>query len=561
MMAHQSNICRRIQRRGQEHKNPQYNWEGIVKKLRALTGLWTILFSVSLAISLVSCGSGNGGNSTSSSSSQIASLKSQGARVAVHRRTGMVSFIGVDPRAPIPSPSVGKGLIAEDAAMAVVQAYGPLFGLREPSKELRIMKKSILENGRSMVRYQQHHQGVPIIAGEIIVNVDSGGNLLSIGGETSPSLTLDVTPRLSADQARDIAVGAITKWYDVNSGDLTVTTPELSIYDPRLLEPSTLPATLVWRIEVSAMGVVPIREFVLVDAQKGGIRMHFTQIETAKNRLTYDANSADVLPGTQKCTESSNNNACTSGTLVDADYAHRYAGDTYDFYYNYHGRDSLDGSGMTLISTVRYCRTGYPCPYANAFWNGTQMVYGAGFSRARDVVGHELTHGVTSHTSNLFYYYESGAINESLSDIWGEFIEKTNGGTDTEWLIGELLSGGPFRSMKNPPLYSNPDKMTSSYYYVGDLDNGGVHTNSGVNNKAAYLMTDGATFNGRTVTGLGITKVAKIYYEAQTHLLTSGSNYYDLYQSLYQACLNLVGPQALFSETANRCVTPPMQLK
>ena len=172
------------------------------------------------------------------------------------------------------------------------------------------------------------------------------------------------------------------------------------------------------------------------------------------------------------------------------------------------------------------------------------------------MVGHELTHGVTDYTSNLFYYYQSGAINESFSDLWGEFIDLTNGsGTDTDavkWKLGEDLpsSSGIIRDMKYPTLYSDPDKMTSAYYdYDTDFsDNGGVHTNSGINNKAVYLMTDGDTFNGKTVTGLGITKVAKIYYEAQAHLLTSGSNYYDLYQYLYQACLTLVDTSGITSD-------------
>ena len=101
--------------------------------------------------------------------------------------------------------------------------------------------------------------------------------------------------------------------------------------------------------------------------------------------------------------------------------------------------------GMTLVSTTRYCPNSSHCPYANAFWNGDQMVYGAGFASADDVVGHELTHGVTESTSNLFYYYQSGAINESFSDVWGEFIDQTNGaGTDTarvKWLIGEDIPG------------------------------------------------------------------------------------------------------------------------
>lgn len=180
------------------------------------------------------------------------------------------------------------------------------------------------------------------------------------------------------------------------------------------------------------------------------------------------------------------------------------------------------------------------------------MVYGDGYSQADDVVGHELTHGVTEKESGLFYYYQSGAINESFSDVWGELIDLTNGsGTDTagvRWEMGEDIPGiGAIRDMSDPTLFGDPDKMTSANYYTGicnninsNCDQGGVHFNSGINNKTAFLMTDGGTFNGKTVTALGITKVAKIYYAVQTGLLTSGSDYADLYNALYQACQNLI---------------------
>jgi hypothetical protein len=264
---------------------------------------------------------------------------------------------------------------------------------------------------------------------------------------------------------------------------------------------------------------------------------------------TYSADNNKVLPGSLLCRQSRTN--CTDGDDLHADAAHDYAGDTYAFYFEKHGRDSIDDAGMEIVSTVHY-----GVDYANAFWssNDQQMVYGDayGFPLGDDVVGHELTHGVTDYESNLFYYYQSGAINESFSDLWGEFIDQTNGdGDDSEgvkWLLGEDVSGlGAIRDMKDPPAYGDPDKMTSPNYYIGSADfgwfgdYGGVHTNSGVNNKAVYLLTDGDSFNGYEVTGLGIEKVAAIYYEVQTSLLTSGADYKDLYNALYQGCLNLVG--------------------
>jgi hypothetical protein len=206
---------------------------------------------------------------------------------------------------------------------------------------------------------------------------------------------------------------------------------------------------------------------------------------------------------------------------------------------------------------VRYCPNPSSCPYQNAFWNGAQMVYGTGFA-ADDVVGHELAHGVTDFSSSLFYYYQSGAINESLSDVFGELMDQTNGaGTDSaavKWLMGEDIPGiGAIRDMEDPGAFGDPDRMTSPNYTAdpNEVDAGGVHSNSGVNNKAAFLMTDGGTFNGRTVTGLGIPKTSRIYYEASVNMLTSASDYGDLAAALQQTCNNLVGTGGI---TAADCV-------
>jgi hypothetical protein len=189
------------------------------------------------------------------------------------------------------------------------------------------------------------------------------------------------------------------------------------------------------------------------------------------------------------------------------------------------------------------------------------MVYGPGYASADDVVGHEMAHGVTAKTAALFYWFQAGAINESLSDVFGELFDLTNGaGTDTSlvrWKMGEDLPGGAIRDMSNPGAFGDPDRMSSPNYesgtdgFGGIVDSGGVHRNSGVNNKAASLLVDGGTFNGRTVSPLGVNKVAKLYYDVVANVLTSGSDYADLYDALYQSCQNLVGTAGV---TASDCV-------
>jgi Zn-dependent metalloprotease len=270
---------------------------------------------------------------------------------------------------------------------------------------------------------------------------------------------------------------------------------------------------------------------------------------------TYTANNTSALPGTFVCDQ-------TDPTCADGDSqakaAHQFAIGTISFYLNKFNRDGIDKNNMPILSTVNYCDPNAACPLDNAYWTGVQMVYGGahGYALADDVVAHELTHGVTQYESNLFYYYQSGAINESFSDLWGEYYDQVGNVTSADtvglkWLIGEDVAGlGALRSMINPPTYGDPDKMSSANYYEGAGDNGGVHQNSGVNNKAVYQMVDGGTFNGRTVAALGWDKVGAIYYEANTNLLTSGADYSDLYRALQQACTNLVGQKGI---TAGDC--------
>jgi bacillolysin len=472
-------------------------------------------------------------------------------RISYHARTSTVSFIGADQDHPIGRPAgLSSNASPEALARAFLDTYGPLFGVKDQSQELRLKRVKDNERGHSMVRLQQTHHGIPVIAGELNVNLDAAGSILSANGELLPDLQLDVNPTVVAATAKQRALGLAMKSYKLRSEVLTVTEPELWIYDSDLLgAPGLQRPTLVWRMDVES-AANDVRELVLVDAKLGTVALHFNQIADARDRRVCDNSSAIGV-----------SDACTADRYVriegqgatgnaSVDQVYDYTGNTYDFYKNRFGRDSLDAKGMALLSTVRYCPDYFNCPFQNAYWNGKQMVYGEGVD-TDDVVGHELTHGVTQYESGLFYYYQSGAINESLSDVFGELIDLTNGrGNDSanvRWDVAEDSSLGTIRNMMEPTFYYNPDKMTSYFYATDDGDNGGVHSNSGVNNKAAALMVDGGSFNGKTITGLGIDKTAKIYYEVETNLLTSGSDYQDLYNALQQACANLAGSGGITS--------------
>ncbi|HEY1306713.1 MAG TPA: M4 family metallopeptidase [Vicinamibacterales bacterium] len=462
--------------------------------------------------------------------------------------TGALRFIGTPTGFPLTHP-LGHDARTdpETAARGFLSVCGSLFGLSGDPADLALERAETTDDRRAIVRFQQMAGGLPVFGGEIIVHLDPNRNVMATIGKVLPQArTGTVAAVTSADAAR-FALEATARVHGVQSQDLVAASPQLWVFNAALIGPGLNVPRLVWRTEVTPRTLSPIRELVLIDAALGSVALQFNQIDTALQRSTYTANNTTSLPGTLVCSES--DPGCAAGD-AHAAAAHIHAGDTYNFYKVYHGRDGIDGAGGAIKSTVHYSSG-----YLNAFWNGTQMVYGdaAGFPLADDVVGHELTHGVTQNTSNLFYYYQSGAINESLSDMWGEFVDQTNGhGTDTpgvKWLLGEDVTGlGAIRNMSDPPAFADPDRMTSPNYFTFSSDNGGVHTNSGINNKAAFLMVDGGTFNGQTITGLGIYKTAKIYYEAQTHLLTSSADYGDLFNALFQACNNLVGTADIFSD-------------
>ena len=516
-------------------------------------------------------------------------------QITYHAETGQATFITANPSAdlvPLPgmsNPSVGGS--SADKAQVLLNSYAPLFGINNPTQDLQLQYELQPDAGTITRRYQQTYNGVPVLAGELIVNMTTSGKMMSINGEASPNLNLSTVPQVAGAAAQQAALGAVAKWYGLSTADLVATPASLWIYDARLLKPSTQPARLVWRVEVTGVQALPLNELVLIDAVRGGIALNFNQIATIKgfaspaemqkmnaalklaaptktveqqaaqldleprvggspDLATYTANDTTSLPGSLLCTEAQT--SCTSGANPDADGAHRYAREAYMQYWNNHGRDSIDGAGMQIISTVDYADSD-----CNAFWNGEQMVYhNSCFLAVDDVVGHELTHGVTDYTSNLFYYYQSGAINESLSDVWGEALDQGNGSGDdsagVRWHLAEDSSIGEIRFMDNPPEdgYS-PDRIQSPIYWKDSEDNGGVHINSGVNNKAVYLMVDGGTFNGRTVTGIGYPKVLKVYYRVQSTMLVSGSDYQNLYGALVQSCNALIGTAGI---TANDCL-------
>ncbi len=251
-----------------------------------------------------------------------------------------------------------------------------------------------------------------------------------------------------------------------------------------------------------------------------------------KRRTVYDAQNGTDLPGKLVRGEG---DPPTDDVAVNE--AYDGAGATYDFFSEVFERNSIDDRGMRLDSTVHY-----DVQYDNAFWDGSQMVYGDGdgeifdrFTKSIDVIGHELTHGVTQYEAGLVYRNQSGALNESMSDVFGSLVKQrvlNQTAEEADWIIGEGLftpsvNGVGLRSMKapgtaydDPVLGKDPQPAHMKDLYKGTKDNGGVHINSGIPNRAFYLAAV-------EIGGYAWEKAGKIWYITLRDRLRSRSQFKD----------------------------------
>lgn len=258
---------------------------------------------------------------------------------------------------------------------------------------------------------------------------------------------------------------------------------------------------------------------------------------------TWNLETSTILSNRRDFTDDNNEWVNMSNLDQYATDAHWTAELAYDFLYSSFGRNSIDDNGYQLNSYVHYGEA-----YQNAFWDGQQVFYGDAVGNPLttvDIGGHEIIHGLTDFTADLVYLNESGALNESFSDIFGNCIEHFAKPATAGWRIGEDR-GSFVRDMSNPNLRSNPDTYEGDYWYTGIDDNGGVHINSGVQNFWFYLLTDGG--NGINdagksydVNGIGFSNSAKIAYENLTSYLSPLSDYEEARFYSIMAAVDLFG--------------------
>ena len=265
-----------------------------------------------------------------------------------------------------------------------------------------------------------------------------------------------------------------------------------------------------------------------------------------KRRTVYDAHNGVTLPGKLVRGEG---DGPTRDVAVNE--AYDGAGKTYDFYQKVYGRNSVDDKGLRLDSTVHY-----DVDFDNAQWNGRQMIYGDGdrklferFTKCVDVIGHELTHGVTQYTAALVYADQSGALNEHFSDVFGVLVKQyalKQTANKADWLVGAGLftsrvHGVAVRSMKapgtaydDPQIGKDPQPAQMRDYKRVRSDNGGVHINNGIPNRAFYLA---ATLLG----GKAWEVAGKIWYGTLTRKLHANAQFHDCADATYEVAGELFG--------------------
>lgn len=425
-------------------------------------------------------------------------------------------------------------LAATEAAMRPVLAPA-LAALRMHPAALQLRKVNLDPMGNQHLRYNLKHRGLDVIGGDLVVHVDGKGRVFAINGMGRGDMAASLGSRDIGESAVHPVVMADARFAGMS------TTPPRKVY----LLTAQGQAHMAYETLVTGLrGQDPVRDKVYVDVDSGAILAVHPQIHFAENRKVYSANNGTSLPGTLKRSEGQ---AATSD--VDVNAAYDGTGATYEAYKAFWNRDSYNNAGAALISSVHYSTN-----YCNAYWDGTQMVYGDGNSgqgclplaRAQDVTAHELTHAVTENESGLVYSGESGGLNEAMSDIFGAFTEAYVDGGKTgtltvsadTWKVGEDILPPALRYMNDPAADG-----ASKDYWVSGVGNVDVHYSSGIANLAFYLLSQGGTHpRGKSninVTGVGMTKAIRIFYEANVNILTSSANFLAAGNATVQAAANL----------------------
>ncbi len=509
----------------------------------------------------------------------------------------------------------GAGAPAERAQF-FLSVYGAALGVTDAGRELRTQRVSRDAAGNAHVHLDQLHGGVPVFGARQVVHMNDAG-ITGVNGAFVPDLArLSTTPRLSVERLRAAALAYAHKFSDDDA--LRIESSRLVVYPVGLLRGRLGASRLAY--EATIFGSAPdARESVFVDADTGAGLNHIPRVHAVLNREiytpdqtvppVYDEQASTVTIPSGPADPALINDPGHNSTDFSDDSAGTpppdnlwiFAGGTYALYDSMFGRggyDACDAGGPCQPDTPapawspareenlvgQLQKSVYlindACP--NAYWNGDSTNYCPGFD-ADDVVSHEWSHAYTQYTHGLIYQYQSGALNESWSDIFGEAYDLLNhlegplGTLNLEehkyyeeggnrWVVGEDLSdeaaAALLRDMWKPDDFCgtalcarNPGKATSENYTCGSGDNGGVHANSSVPNHAFAMLVDGTagqgpvgttgferdSYNGQSFAGIGMVKALHIYFHAQNNYQTPTTDFPQHADALRASCQDLNG--------------------
>ncbi|AUC80865.1 M4 family metallopeptidase [Lacinutrix sp. Bg11-31] len=459
------------------------------------------------------------------------------ASVTINKDSKVPEFIRFSNNNPL--DLIGSSVA--EKAFSFLNENKELYKIEDVSSTFKLKTEEVDNIGFQRVVLNQYYNGVSVYDGKLLFHFNSENNLTAINGNYITDIKLNAAPSIAKTEAHSIAIETIEN-QDLNysGAALLVHDTKLYIFQKGLVQGFKGANYLVYEVEIRNEN--DVREFVFVNAHNGTIVEQFTGMAHAIDRIVFEGDTSNVIwqegdafPGALDIWQRNE---------VEA------SGHVYHFFNNTFGYTSYDGADAQMRTINNNPNV------ANASWNGSTANYRDG-TAADDVIAHEWGHAYTEYTSGLVYAWQSGAINESYSDIWGETIDLLNNYEDTDddhtlriacqssdrWRMGEDASffSAPIRDLWDPTCNGHPGKVTDGNYWCSDGDSGGVHVNSGVPNHAYALMVDGGNYNGQVIVGIGFTKAAHVFWRAQSLYLTATSNFIDLANALETSANDLLG--------------------
>jgi Zn-dependent metalloprotease len=412
--------------------------------------------------------------------------------ISTNKSTNFASFVRVSKDGDL-FPG-NRGNTPQGKAHGFFAEYGGLFGVRNANNELTVLSSFTDNQGINHLSYQQMYRGVPVFAAILQAHLDADNQLTGMNGVFIADISVNTRPDFNSNEAAQRAIADVLANppqnevtgvpYKVSAGDLSAASSKLYVYRDGLIQGVEGPNHLVYEVEVTNGSSV--REKVYIDAHNGKIVNRISQVHDALFRRLFEQNTSnqvwqegDPFPG-----------------ALDGDQQNivNFSGDSYYFFFNAFGQDSYDGAGAEMQSVNNDPRIN--CPNAN--WNGATTNYCNGVT-SDDVVAHEWGHAYTDYTHNLIYQWQSGALNESYSDIWGEVVDMLNGaGTDAPAPVRSVNACTAYTTPIPQLIINSPANIAGDYAAAGAAFGPGLTTTGVTGN---VVLADDGTSSGSLACG------------------------------------------------------------